>query len=73
MSKLDEYKVHDLLHGIDHEEPGEDQDLGHGQPRVRERARLDGCGGDLNMIKLIYLQSKVDFRHNYCARNYNQY
>ena len=47
VSELDEDKVHDLLHGVDHEEPGQDQDLGHGEPGVRESALLDGRGCDL--------------------------
>ena len=50
VSELDEDKVHDLLHGVDHEEPSQDLDLGHGEPRVWERALLNSRGGDLNRI-----------------------
>ena len=50
MSELDEDKVHDLLHGVDHEEPGQDQDLRHWKPGVGERALCYGRGGDLNRI-----------------------
>ena len=50
VSELDEDKVHDLLHGVDHEEPSQHQDLGHGKSRVRERALCNGRGGDLNRI-----------------------
>ena len=47
VSELDKDEVHDLLQGVDHEEPGQDQDLGYGKPGVGERALLDGGGGDL--------------------------
>lgn len=36
----DQDHVHQLLQGVDEEEPGQHQDLGNGQPRVRERAVL---------------------------------
>ena len=52
VSELDEDKVHDLLHGVDHEEPGQDQDLSHGEPRVRECALLNSRGGDLSRIHI---------------------
>ena len=29
VSELDQDEVHDLLHGVDHEEPSQDQDLRH--------------------------------------------
>ena len=50
VSELDQDEVHDLLHGVDHEEPGQDQDLRHRKPGVWERALCDRRGGDLNMI-----------------------
>mgnify|MGYP001278131180 CR=1 FL=1 len=50
MSELDEDNVHDLLQGVEHEEPGQDQDLRHGEPGVREGAMCYGRGGDLNRI-----------------------
>ena len=46
----DEDSMHDLLHGIDHEEPGQHQDLRHRETRVGERALSDGCRGDLDRI-----------------------
>lgn len=50
VGELDEDKVHDLLHGVDHEKPSQDQDLGHRKPGVWETARLYRRRGDLNMI-----------------------
>ena len=50
VSELDEDEVHDLLQGVDHEEPGQDQDLRHREPGVREGAICYGRGGDLNRI-----------------------
>ena len=50
VGELDEDEVHDLLHGVDHEEPSQDQDLCHRKPGVWETARLDRRRGDLNMI-----------------------
>ena len=47
VSELDKDEVHDLLHGVDHEEPGQNQDLSHGKPGVRECALSDGRGGNL--------------------------
>ena len=47
VSELDKDEVHDLLHGVNHEEPGQDQDLSHGKPGVGESALGDGGGGDL--------------------------
>ena len=47
IGELDKDKVHDLLHCVDHEEPSQNQDLGHGKPGVRECALSDGRGGDL--------------------------
>ena len=50
VSELDEDKVHDLLHGVDHEEPGQHQDLSHREPRVWKRAFCNGRGGNLSRI-----------------------
>ena len=50
VSELDEDEVHDLLHGVDHEEPSQDQDLSHRKPGVWERALFNRRGGDLNII-----------------------
>ena len=50
VGKLDEDEVHDLLHGVDHEEPSQDQDLRHRKPGVWEGTLFNCRGGDLNMI-----------------------
>ena len=48
---LDEHKVHELLHQVDQQEPGQHQDLGHGQAGVRERLVGHSGNHDLRVIE----------------------